>query len=330
MNELSNWNAVFLLKNGMELIISFLVLSQFVYFLTRIKLTKIAAVHATFLGLLFFHFVLLNSHHYFGIELVDGNLFYIIYGPIILIMAGFLQNRISEQKVVWLSSGLLLAGILLFWQSQYADFIPLLLLGAISASLLLVREIEWSLQKKWFTTFCFYFFFLVGVYPVVYLFGTVSEFLLFKIPYCIVFILFLIHNFSFFIGNPKFFSKNTSKTKMIAIDDVLIEKVVSSLESSKIYLRKSLTLNELALEIGEPTYKISKVLKLKYKKSFPELINHYRINDAKQVLANSHGDFVKIEALGFDVGFNAPSAFYSAFKKETGMTPKDFQRKTVC
>ena len=34
----------------------------------------------------------------------------------------------------------------------------------------------------------------------------------------------------------------------------------------------------------------------------------------------------KIENLAFDVGFNTSSAFYSAFKKETSMSPRTYQK----
>jgi len=34
-------------------------------------------------------------------------------------------------------------------------------------------------------------------------------------------------------------------------------------------------------------------------------------------------------AVALDVGFNSRSAFYKAFKRETGMTPKDYRAAQV-
>jgi AraC-like DNA-binding protein len=58
-------------------------------------------------------------------------------------------------------------------------------------------------------------------------------------------------------------------------------------------------------------------------------MNHYRIRDVKNRLSTANGDFIKTERLAYKVGFNKPSAFYEAFKKETSISPKEFQKQVL-
>ncbi len=125
------------------------------------------------------------------------------------------------------------------------------------------------------------------------------------------------------LKHPILFPKMSSVT----IDEGVIRKLRNALEIDKIYQKQSLTLNRIADELGEPAYVVSKALKAEYGKSFPELINHFRIKDVKEKL-QVEKDFVKIEGLAYEVGFSTPSAFYAAFKKETSLSPSEY-RKTV-
>ena len=63
-------------------------------------------------------------------------------------------------------------------------------------------------------------------------------------------------------------------------------------------------------------------------KNFNELINSHRIRLAKEALTDSSNSSYTLEAIGKQVGFGSKSSFYSAFKKETGLTPSAFL-KTV-
>lgn len=128
------------------------------------------------------------------------------------------------------------------------------------------------------------------------------------------------------LRNPVLFPKFSNTP---VIESRVVEKLRSAVENKKIYQKPSLTLNELAQELNEPSYIISKALKMEFGKSFPEWINHYRIHEVKQVLIAANGSFKKIEGLAYEVGFNTPSAFYAAFKKETSLTPKEFQRRAL-
>lgn len=128
-----------------------------------------------------------------------------------------------------------------------------------------------------------------------------------------------------FLRNPRILAKNISNSP-IKMDT--IRKVERYLIDEKYYLNASLTINQFSKETEIPSYKISRVVKQEFKKTFPEFINHLRIEEFKKRVKSDCNEFIKIEALAYDVGFKTPSAFYTAFKKETGMTPASY-RKTV-
>ncbi|UII81120.1 AraC family transcriptional regulator [Flagellimonas sp. CMM7] len=107
----------------------------------------------------------------------------------------------------------------------------------------------------------------------------------------------------------------------------LIHKVKNTVEIEKVYLEPTLTLDSLGRKLDIPSYMVSQIIKKEYKKTFPETINHFRINDAIEELNESLLKETKIESIAYNVGFNTPSAFYSAFRKTTGMNPTEYQKK---
>ncbi|MEL6671007.1 MAG: AraC family transcriptional regulator [Bacteroidota bacterium] len=58
---------------------------------------------------------------------------------------------------------------------------------------------------------------------------------------------------------------------------------------------------------------------------FSAYVNRYRIRSAKQMLRDEAYAAYDLVAIGKEAGFSSKSAFYTAFKKATGMTPKAWQ-----
>ncbi len=55
-------------------------------------------------------------------------------------------------------------------------------------------------------------------------------------------------------------------------------------------------------------------------------ITYHRIQAAKQLLKKEKLKDLPVNSLGFLVGFEKPSSFSMAFKKQTGTTPKDWKQ----
>jgi len=69
---------------------------------------------------------------------------------------------------------------------------------------------------------------------------------------------------------------------------------------------------------------LSAYLKRHYNKSFYNFINYYRIEEAKRFLTDPDQHKYSISHISENSGFTSRSAFYTAFKKNTGFTPGEY------
>lgn len=147
----------------------------------------------------------------------------------------------------------------------------------------------------------------------------------------------LTFSFSFYISflliyyvKNKTLISNTNKEKYInKIDEKLVNEIQGKInilfETKKIYTNPELTLSVLAKELNIRPQLLSQFINDNLNKSFAQFINEYRIDEAKRLLKENTQ--FKIDAVGFESGFNSSSTFYSAFKKITGTTPSNYQKQ---
>ncbi|MBI4356870.1 MAG: helix-turn-helix transcriptional regulator [Gammaproteobacteria bacterium] len=104
------------------------------------------------------------------------------------------------------------------------------------------------------------------------------------------------------------------------------EKLLQCLERDKPYLECNLTLQQLAHKLAiRPIHKLSQLINTEFKQNFFDLINQYRIEEAKKYLEQDKRK-ESILDVAMAVGFNSQSAFYNAFKKHTQVTPKQYEK----
>lgn len=58
-------------------------------------------------------------------------------------------------------------------------------------------------------------------------------------------------------------------------------------------------------------------------------MNGYRVEKAKDLLTDKEQDLFNIEYIGEMAGFKSKSAFYTAFKKNTGLTPQAYRKESL-
>jgi AraC-like DNA-binding protein len=109
------------------------------------------------------------------------------------------------------------------------------------------------------------------------------------------------------------------------INDYL-KKLRDLMDNEKIFERNDLKLGDVAEKMNLPAYYVSQVINEKLGKNFYDFINEYRVEEVKKRFGDKKYDHMTILAAGFDSGFNSKTAFYSAFKKNTGVTPKEFKK----
>lgn len=117
------------------------------------------------------------------------------------------------------------------------------------------------------------------------------------------------------------------KYEKSALDDTraqrIAEKIEAAMSQDMLYRDPNLSLWDLAKHVGANSHYVSQALNTQLNKSFFDLVNGWRVKDAIQQLSTSEETILVI---AYDVGFNSRSAFYKAFKRETGKTPSDLRK----
>jgi len=140
----------------------------------------------------------------------------------------------------------------------------------------------------------------------------------------IFYLLFLLIHFrkkngAIFSNSPKYSNKKIdaaeAKRLSIQLNDLM--------ENDKIFTDADLKLSDVASKMNILPHTLSQLINDNLGKSFNSLINEYRIMEAKNLIqSNTH---IKLEAVGYDCGFNSKSTFYSVFKKITKTTPAKYK-----
>lgn len=103
----------------------------------------------------------------------------------------------------------------------------------------------------------------------------------------------------------------------------IARKINAAMEEDLLYREPNLSLWDLARHIGVTSHYVSQTLNTTLGASFFDYINRWRIQDAVKQLTSTDETILMI---AYDVGFNSRSAFYKAFKRETGKTPSDLRK----
>jgi len=103
-------------------------------------------------------------------------------------------------------------------------------------------------------------------------------------------------------------------------------KINEIMREDKLYLDSSISLQKLSSTIAiSPNY-ISQTLNETLSTNFFDFINQWRIKAAiPKILANED----TVLNIALEVGFNARSSFYKAFKQATGLTPSEYRKQHI-
>lgn len=104
----------------------------------------------------------------------------------------------------------------------------------------------------------------------------------------------------------------------------LFNRLSEHIQQHKRYLDPDLRLSEIAKDLKTNRQYLSQVINQKTGESLYHFVNKYRVNEFISRLQSEEYRKMSIEGMANNVGFNSKSAFYSAFKKEKGCTPKNF------
>lgn len=99
-------------------------------------------------------------------------------------------------------------------------------------------------------------------------------------------------------------------------------KIEGLMALEKIYQEPGYTRSDLARELGVPETTLSKIINLHFKKSLPQMLNEYRVEDAKRLLVETDAE---VNVIALEAGFNSVASFNRVFKEITGEAPGQYR-----
>jgi len=129
-----------------------------------------------------------------------------------------------------------------------------------------------------------------------------------------------------YIAEP---SKKDSAFKIHdTITDEYLIKLLTYMEEHKPYRQADCTIQTIAEQMDIPVHHLSITLNNRLKKTAPDFLNEYRVEEAKQLLRSPQSERRTIESIGVDCGFGSKTTFNRVFLKYTGnMTPTEYRKQ---
>jgi AraC-like DNA-binding protein len=122
-------------------------------------------------------------------------------------------------------------------------------------------------------------------------------------------------------------TENTRKKKELLDAGTVLTyttRLLQYINEKKPYLDPNLTLRSLAEQVNIHPNQLSWLINESMGKNFNEFINHYRVDTFKMLSNDPKNSHLTLIGLAYDSGFNSKTVFNTYFKKETGLTPKEF------
>lgn len=113
------------------------------------------------------------------------------------------------------------------------------------------------------------------------------------------------------------------------VETVLREKLEAAMADG-FYRTPGLTISGLADHLDTPEHRLRALInrRLGYR-NFSSFLNHHRLAEAKQMLADPEHVDLPILSIAMDLGYNSLPTFNRAFRAETSVTPSDFRKSAI-
>ncbi len=111
--------------------------------------------------------------------------------------------------------------------------------------------------------------------------------------------------------------------------ETIYQNLLQMFENRKLFLETKLQLQEVADGLNVTTHNLSQTINSITGKPFYDFVNGYRVKHLQELLADPSKKKFTILALGMDSGFNSKASLNRIFKEETGLSPKEYQLRTL-
>jgi AraC-like DNA-binding protein len=116
--------------------------------------------------------------------------------------------------------------------------------------------------------------------------------------------------------------------KQVLTDDHLSSlkpKLMALMQSQKPYLNSELGLPDLAVKMQLSPQELSYLINAGFDNNFYGFVNSFRVEESKTLLNSPKHQHLSMIGIAFEAGFNSKTAFNTAFKKMTGVSPTEFK-----
>jgi AraC-like DNA-binding protein len=122
------------------------------------------------------------------------------------------------------------------------------------------------------------------------------------------------------------YQKNPLKLKQA---ESIASDLKTMMEEEKLYLKNGLKLDDIARRLSTSTNTVSQIINQNLKMNFYDFINHYRVDEAKRLMHDPAQRKLTLLAIAMNAGFNSKSTFNKVFKEHTNTTPSQYYRTRI-
>lgn len=143
------------------------------------------------------------------------------------------------------------------------------------------------------------------------------------IVYCVITSVFIVLLSNYFNSDVVVDSQQHVVSIEDDVDSTLGDAIQILVTEQKVYRNSNLRIEDLASMVSSNRTYVARVCRLKFGKTFTELMNYHRVEDAKEMLVNDRSK--RMDQIASECGFSSASFFARVFKANVGMTPTQWR-----
>jgi AraC-like DNA-binding protein len=117
-----------------------------------------------------------------------------------------------------------------------------------------------------------------------------------------------------------------SKSGLRAEDsERIVTRLKQLMDHDQAFAAPGININDIAQRLSVNRHHLSQAINQHFGRSFTDLVNMWRLNEAKSRLSSPRFREEKISAIAFDLGFSSVSVFTTMFRKHFGVSPSTFR-----
>jgi AraC-like DNA-binding protein len=115
--------------------------------------------------------------------------------------------------------------------------------------------------------------------------------------------------------------------KLTSEEEIFVHRLLEFMKTEKPHLDPEINLALLSSKLKVSPEYLSDIINSRLNKNFYDFINHYRIEEFKQLCKAPESKKLTLISLAYDSGFNSKATFNRVFKKEMNCTPSEYYNR---